>query len=122
MSKSSELDKTAKLYILDCIDSEDESLTTIAEKIAYCESRFNSEAGWNIDRIGRQAACTEWLQGLAINIEFSNYEILKLAKQWGSIPNDATERQEDKILDNYWNFMSAKLCQLFDGYRVPKEV
>ena len=62
----------------------------------------------------------EWLQGLALPIAFYNSDILQLAKDWGSIPHDATEKQEYKILDNYWRFMAAKILQLIDGYRVPK--
>ena len=126
MSKLSELDKTVKQYIINAIDPD------------YCEARsvdpldliiglkaaFHAECQWNIDRVGEQEALTDWLRGLpsAINIEFTNYEILKLAHKWGSIPENATEKQEDKILDNYWNFMANKIGQLFRGYRVPSEV
>ena len=65
---------------------------------------------------------TEWLQGLALPIDYTYYNIIQLAKEWGSIPQDATAKQEDKICDNYWLFMANKLRQLFEGYRVPKEV
>ena len=124
MSKSSELDQTVKLYILDCIDNNDYSqkvLATTAQKIAFVESCFNKEYGHEIALVGRQNAVMSWLQGLpsVLNIEFMNYKILELAEKWGSLPPNASEKQQDKILDNYWNFMAAKLCQLFDGYRIP---
>jgi len=122
MSKSSELDKTVKSYILECIeeDGEGNPIATTADKIAYLKQRFNSEYAYNIKRLGALKACTDWLQGLALNIEFTNYEILELAKSWGSLADDATEKQEDAIISNYWHFMANKCLQLMNGYRVPK--
>jgi hypothetical protein len=111
MSKSSELDKAVKLYLLECIEGD----------IETTKDRFTSEYGWRIDRIGKIRSIAEWLQGLALNIAFYNHDIIELAKAWGSIPEDATEKQKQKILDNYWIFMANKLHQLFEGYRVPKE-
>ena len=119
MSKSSELDKAAKLYILDSIDCEG----TTQEKIDFVRECFNSEYGWRVDQVGEVRALIDWLQGLpsAVNIAFYNDDIVSLAKAWGSIPEDATEKQEDKILENYWNFIANKLSQLMHGYRIPKE-
>jgi hypothetical protein len=126
MSKSSELDQTVKLYIINCIASDGYDVpepTTTADKIAFVQNCFNKEYGFNIAQVGRQTAVMNWLQGLpsCLNIEFMNYQILILAETWGSLPPNASEKQQDKIIDNYWNFMAAKLCQLFDGYHVPKQ-
>jgi|AntDeeMinimDraft_6_1070357.scaffolds.fasta_scaffold38002_1 hypothetical protein len=126
MSKSSELDQTVKLYIISCIASDGygvPELITTADKIAFVQDCFNKEYGFNIAQVGRQTAVMNWLQGLpsCLNIEFMNYQILILAETWGSLPPNASEKQQDKIIDNYWNFMAAKLCQLFDGYHVPKQ-
>jgi len=131
MSKSSELDQTVKLYIISCIDCEHDNLsphalfssTTTAEKIAFVQDCFNKEYGFNVAQVGRQTAVMNWLQGLpsSINIAYMNYEILQLAETWGSLPPNASEAKQYKITDNYWNFMAAKLCQLFDGYHVPKQ-
>jgi len=74
-----------------------------------------------VQQVGPQKAMIDWLQGLALNIEFTNYRILKLAVLWGSIPEKATTKQENKILDTYWSFMAVKTLQLIDGYRVPKD-
>lgn len=129
MSKSNELDKVSKLYILDCIDSEGyEDCTyfnqceTAQDKINFIQARFKSEYQWRVDQVGEQIALTDWLQGLAINIDYMNYNILNLAVKWGSIPENATEKQEQKILDNWFNFIAAKIGQLFRGYRVPKRL
>jgi len=126
MSKSSELDQTVKLYIISCIASDGYDVpepTTTAEKIAFVQDCFNKEYGFNVAQVGRQTAVMNWLQGLpsCLNIEYMNYQILILAETWGSLPPNASEAKQDKLLDNYWNFMAAKLCQLFDGYHVPKQ-
>ncbi|AWY02851.1 hypothetical protein [Alteromonas phage JH01] len=114
-SKSAQLDLDVKHYILECVEGD-----SVDQKIAYIADRFTSEYGFQIERVGRQKAMTEWLQGLALNIAFMNCEILQLAHKWGSLPADATEKQEDKILNNYWNLMAAKTLQLIEGYHVPK--
>jgi len=126
MSKSSELDQTVKLYIISRIDSDGYDVPepkTTAQKIAFVQDCFNKEYGFNIAQVGRQTAVMNWLQGLpsAMSIEYMNHNILIMAETWGSLPPNASEVKQDKILDNYWNFMAAKLCQLFDGYHVPKK-
>ena len=124
MSKSSELDQTVKKYILNAIDPDycEAEHGNIPELIEGLKKTFYIEHGYNVDRIGEQAAFAEWLQGLpsAINIDFQNSDILELAVEWGSIPENATESQEDKILENWWNFIAAKTVQLFRNYHVPK--
>jgi len=129
MSKSTELDTSAKLYLieamrdyLDGYDGGDTKPMTTAEVIEFCASRFLAEQGWLIARDGEMVALTEWLQGLALPIEYTYCDIIDLAKSWGSIPENATTKQEDKICDNYFSFMANKVRQLFDGYRIPLEV
>jgi hypothetical protein len=124
MSKSSELDKKIKLYIIDSIMSEgfDANPETIPEKIKFLEETFLSEYGFNIARYGKQGAVKEWLQGLpsVVALPYMNWDIITLAVETGGLEPDHTEKQADKIIENYFNFMAAKIVQLFDGYRVPK--
>lgn len=61
----------------------------------------------------RQQRIAEWLVGLPVNIAYMNHDILTLAVAWGSIPLNFTDRQADKIVDNWFNFCAAKLDQLF---------
>lgn len=123
MSKSRELDRTAKQYIIDNIDREYCETKTGSPKdtIAALKRAFYAEYGWRVEQVGEQKALMDWFQGLpsACTVDFYNDEILKLAVKWGSIPENATEKQEDKILDNWFNFIAAKTGQLFRGYRVP---
>ena len=117
MSRSTEIDKKTKAYLIERIDLDGYEIAADSkeEKLAALESIFRAEYGWSIPRRGEIGAITEWLQGLpsAINIEFMNHEILELAKRLGSLPMDPTTAQEDKILENYFNFMANKLHQLF---------
>jgi len=46
-----------------------------------------------------------------------NYKILELAKKWGSLPENPIEKQEDKILNNYWAFMAFQTLKLIEKYK-----
>ena len=61
-------------------------------------------------------AVTNWLQGLALNIPFYDWDILELAKSTGQ--DVTTEAKEDKILNNYWVFMANKFLKLCKKYKV----
>lgn len=123
--KTKELTAKAYRYILDSIDSEayDVVTTSNQEKLQFLYDTFVSEHGYNIERIGHYKAFTNWIQGLptVFNIAFTNYDIIQLAKSWGSLPKDATKKQEDKIVENYWNFITVKTFQLFQKYGIVYE-
>lgn len=121
MSKSTELSKAAKAYIIECIDNSgysDTPLESESEKVQFLKADFYETHGWQVARIGEVATLIEYFQGLpsTCNIEYRNYEILKLAVKWGSLPSHATESQKDKILGNWWNFIANKTAQLFRAY------
>jgi|TARA_R100000152_G_C6548379_1_gene23832 hypothetical protein len=103
-----EYKKNYKNYILSTIeeDGEGNPLKTDQEKINYIFDRFNSEYGWNIERVGKQKAMTEWLQGLALNIEYWNDAIVPLAIKMGSIDPNPSEKLQFKVIENYWAFMA----------------
>ena len=103
-----EYKKNYKNYILSTIeeDGEGNPLKTDQEKINYIFDRFNSEYGWNIERVGKQKAMTEWLQGLALNIEYWNDAIVPLAIKMGSIDPNPSDKLRNKVEQGYWDFMS----------------
>jgi len=103
-----EYKKNYKNYILSTIeeDQEGKPITTEQEKIKYIFDRFYSEYGWNIDRVGKFKAMTEWLQGLALNIEYMNGAIIPLAVKMGSIDENPSEKLQARVIDNYWSFMA----------------
>jgi len=78
------------------------------------EEVFFSEYGHGAKSKGLQKAVEDWLRGLpsCIDIPFYNGDILTLAKSWGTLPENATEKQEDKILDNYWPLMASAVSSL----------
>lgn len=121
------LDQQAKRYIINAIDSdgyETEPLNTIDSKIKFLQQTFTSEYGWHLERTHNvQTSVKEWLMGLpsCLDIVFYNHDIIQLAIEWESLPVNHTEAQAQKIIDNYWNFMAAKIAQLFRGYHVPAD-
>ena len=76
---------------------------------------FKYEMSSRVTQIGFLNAFTEWLQGLpgCIDIPFSNYDILQLALKMGSLKDLNNDKEEQKILDNYWNFSANYFMKLF---------
>tara|TARA_A100001201_G_C4020009_1_gene180293 strand:+ start:206 stop:568 length:363 start_codon:yes stop_codon:yes gene_type:complete len=103
-----EYKKNYKNYILGTIeeDGDGKPLKTEQEKINYIFDRFNSEYGFMVERVGKQKAMTEWLQGLALNIEYWNDNIVPLAIKMGSIDENPNEKLQAKVINNYWSFMA----------------
>lgn len=122
--KNMTLDRTVKAYILEAIDNQGynnaKELKTDAEKLQFLFDTFKSEYGWSIERKGMSNAFADWIMGLpsSFNIDFENYKIIELAKLWGSIPKNASEAQEDKILENWFNFITVKTFQLFRKHKI----
>ena len=103
-----EYKKNYKNYILSTIeeDGEGKPLTTDQEKINYIFDRFNLEYGFMIERVGKQKAISEWLSGLALDLEYYYSDIIKLAIKMGSIDENPSEKLQSKICQNYWDFMA----------------
>lgn len=74
--------------------------------VNHIYSRFISEYGWNIERIGFFPALTEWLQGLALNIPYMNGDIME------------TFGLNERQLESYWRFMAMRLQELFKAERL----
>ncbi len=124
--KTKELNEKAFNYILNAIDSSEyggEELATEKEKLQFLFDTFKSEClppdnfkrYWTVQNYFK-----EWIQGMpsCFNIAFYNYDIINLAKSWGSIPPNAAEKQEAKIINNYFNFITVKTFQLFRKYKI----
>lgn len=117
-----ELNKLVFAYILGAIETEGYNITPTSdkEKLQFLADTFMVEHGYNIPRLGYQSAFTEWLRGApsCFNVDFEYYEILKLAKAWGSLSRHATEAQEDKILRDWFPFIANKTMQLMKRHKV----
>ena len=92
----------------------DEVENTLPARLKWTIKTFKTEKGWEIDRYGKHAAFISWLQGIAsaFPIDYTYFDIIRLAKDWGSIPMNATEAQENKICENWYNFIAVKFGQL----------
>ena len=103
-----EYKKNYKNYILSTIetDNNDKPIKTDNEKIKYIFDRFNSEYGFMINRVGKQKAMSEWLSGLALNIEYSYYDIVKLAIKMGSIDENPSNKLKNRVEQGYFDFMA----------------
>ena len=122
--KTAELNAKCFPYIIEAIDADGYDLEqlpqTDGDKLQFLAETFHAEYGWMIQRVGPITAFAEWCKGVpsSFNIKFTNWEIIELAKEWGSLEADAAERQEQKILDNYWNLIANKTFQLFKKHGV----
>jgi len=104
-----EYKKNYKTYILECISNEYDLINkdlSDDEKINYIFDRFYNEYGFQIDRVGKQKAMSDWLSGLAINIPYTYNDIIELAVSMGSIDENPSEALQDRVCENYWSFMA----------------
>tara|TARA_R110000751_G_scaffold107078_1_gene203236 strand:- start:148 stop:528 length:381 start_codon:yes stop_codon:yes gene_type:complete len=102
-------------YILSVIDSEDLPSETMTnkEKVFFIMDRFVKEYCYqqNLDRHDNDMTklMAEWLSGLAINIPYTYCDIIKLSKD---LLETDTLKDEDKIIENYFNFMAVQIFKL----------
>ena len=120
MIKTNTKEYKAKIfkYILECIDSEDENLKTPKQKIDHFFNRFESEFNYKNNQLRHpnfQDRIANYLMGLPFNFEFENYKILQLAEELHDCK--LTEKEEDRILSNYWNHLAFKIIQLKYKYK-----
>jgi hypothetical protein len=103
-----EYKKNYKNYILSTIeeDGEGKPLTTESKKIDYIFDRFNSEYGFMIERVGKYKAMSEWLSGLALDIEYYDDAIVDLAIKMGSINPNPNDKLKNTVTQNYFDFMA----------------
>jgi hypothetical protein len=105
-----EYKKNYQDYIINNIDSDSYDIKTNSDKdkINFFINVFNKEYDFEIARIGKYKALASYLSGLpsSINLPIYNYDILEFSKKMGSVDSDLSENQENKIINNYYNFMS----------------
>ena len=104
-----------KNYILSVIDSEDLPSETMTnkEKVFFIMDRFIKEYCYEQNLIRYKYDMTkllaEWLSGLAINIPYTYCDIIKLSKE---LLETDTLKNEDEIIENYFNFMAIQIFKL----------
>ena len=117
--RTSKLNANVFAYILECIDGEgyDVELNTDVEKLQFLANCFNSEYNFKANLLyygSYQNMFANWLMGLpsSFNVEYRNYFILEIAVKWESLPTNYTEKQGDKIIENWFQFIAYKTEQL----------
>ena len=92
-----------------------EPLKTDEEKIKYIFDRFYSE--YYIPNKGnKQRAMSEWLSGLALDIEYYYDDIVNLAIKMGSIDPNPNDKLRNKVQQGYfklfrrYQFIEVKRC------------
>ena len=94
-------------YILDLVtDYNGDELPTREAKIEQLFKRFYSEYGYLVPLHGKQPSMAQWLQGLALDIEYYSQDIVELATRFGSIDANPSAKLEAKVIENYWKFMA----------------
>lgn len=116
--KSAMNDATAQLIIdsIDCECLEIPEDTEINVKVIALRDCFMTEMGWEVERIGRQKAAQDWLQGLAsaCTVLFYNDDILNWGVRNGLIKETDTDHVKESFLEKYWERVAGKLCILFN--------
>ena len=111
--------KLINTYILNAIDGEGygKVLNTDKEKLQFLVDTFNHEYSFpdNLKRYpNNQERLNNWIQGLpsSFNIDFNHDNIIKVSKELNLLPIDATSKQEDKIITNWFNLIAYKTIVL----------
>ena len=103
-TNSKEVKAAVRKYLLDVAQSEE------MESIADLKEKFMNEYGWAIARLGQYNACIEWLRGLAINVEYTYYDIIQLMAEWLDETTEEAERCLDKRGDSlYWQLLAREI-------------
>jgi hypothetical protein len=96
---------------------EEQVENTVQARLNFVVKTFEQEYCYpeNLKRYGNKTRTLEnWFRGLPsiYSIEYRNHAILELAQEMGALKPNATEYQENKILDNWFNFAAVKFAQL----------
>ena len=127
-TKTVELNKNVFPYILDCITPENYDIVCNSEKekLQFLYNTFVSEYWEHQKRYYgyiMYKTFENWLMGLpsCFVVDFENYVILELAYKWGSLQPEDKEAKKEKIIANWFNFITAKTFQLFKKYKIDMQ-
>lgn len=104
-----------KAYLLTVIADEDHELESPTDEqlFEYAFNRYASEYAWNENRLSRQDNIKEWLMGLALNVDYTYYDIGLRLEEWGVLTGHETEAKRDRELEQYWNRLAFNLMKNF---------
>lgn len=113
--------KTLQSEILSRIDFDgylpaEEQPKTDDDKIIKLIEIARAEVGHEFARHGMTAGLKYWLSGLpsCIDLPVYNGEVIEFAVKIGSVSNP-TEKEQDKIIDNFYPFMASNILQMYNA-------
>ncbi len=107
-------------YILGCMRSDDEVLTTPQEKLRHFVRKFHREYDNEARRKtwpNLQERISEYLKGLpsSCSIAYGTWHIGNIGEEWGIVK---TEKQKERFVNNWWSFIAYRIIQLCEHYGV----
>lgn len=110
-------------WLFDCMDFTGYDIEPITqqEKARALYDTFMSEVGkWHIPQVGRMQALVNWLSGLpsSLHIPFNYVDIIALAKELGTIPQDASEKKLDAVCEKYFPWLAMRILGMWRRYDV----
>lgn len=114
-------------YIINAINNPDDDnfdLKTDKEKLTFLIDIFKSEQWYDYNQKyykGNIFKCFEsWLMGLPsyFNIDFESWQIDKIAIVWNSYKETDSEKRKEKIINNWFAFITQKTFQLLRKYKI----
>lgn len=114
-------------YIINAINNPDDDnfdLKTDKEKLTFLIDIFKSEQWYDYNQKyykGNIFKCFEsWLMGLPsyFKIDFEYWQIDKIAIAWNSYKETDSEKRKEKIINNWFAFITQKTFQLLRKYKI----
>ncbi len=117
------VNQTIREYLLDNMDFSgyvgyfddmDTEPKTDTEKTLAIYKIFQSEKGWEVDRIGRTAAFIDWLQGLAsaMTIDFTYYDQMRLMTAWFDVDEDTASEMAER--GDFWKHCTTVYFEMLN--------
>ncbi len=129
-----EVAEIVRAYVLNCIPQNDEifigwgkTTTSDKDRLQFVFDCFNSEYNYTQNKKlypSRQQRISEWFKGLpsSFNLDFENYEIIRISIEWGYLPENPTERKQQDTINNWWSRMAFYLIKIAEkeGAKIPE--
>lgn len=86
------------------------------DKIIMLVNQAMQEVDFEFKRKGMMGGLSYWLSGLPSCIDLPIYygQILEFAVKIGSIPANYTEKQGERVCQNFYNFMASNILQMYN--------
>lgn len=116
--------QTIKDYILSAIDTDgyDTTAETEEQKLQFLANTFKKEYSHQVSHYKNsiQKTFVNWLMGLpsSFNIEYKNHAILELSYLFGWIKPNATEEEEDNMINDWFNAIYVNTYYLMKEHNI----